>query len=691
MKAIRYIAVIALVAGLMVACQREPAPATPGVYPEGAVAEATFTVPFPADFRPATRAQMGEGPTVDAFQLFLCLYGPGEGYVQHWIPTELLDYSCDENGYIKSGTYHVFLPLTNERRVVHFYANPPESENPTTSDYIDNVMEKMVDTDGECSYWQQIILENGIQGTANPDGTYTVSQETNDALDNVHLVRNFAKLIVTSPSEQIPDISTEDPDDMIDNPEYEGFTVKRWTLINVPSSGYVAPYTGNKQARYPTGYLDIAMYGASELYAQLTEQDHYLGYMPSSATIVKDFPGDPDAAETASKYAQKDGTLYFYERPLPTTEQFQTAILAEVEFDPGHDLNTSNTDPVTYWYKIEVLNDKGQYVPFLRDFVYRMSLREIEDIGAATAKEAFDGPYFGNISASLETASLNELSNGTSLVHVDEMDYTFLQGGVEQTLMKSTGGAAQYWFIPFLQGNPDIGVPAGQAYTESADGICEVNVTLESVEGYDPAVESIVADGSDGSIKVTLLNTGSKIKKSIIRVAGTAEGGKEIYREITINLMETQTFKHGDTETAITVAPDADHISTLNQKVVIKLQLPEDLGASLFPLQVRIEAEQNSLSATSSDLPVVTGKSVFASKADKNTFFYVKTIKYSDYRTLNKKTKKYEYKYDFDCVFYTTKNGNNSTKIDIRDMKTYEDPTVQNFAPMELTLGTVEP
>ena len=671
----------------MAACQQESIPSTPSEYPEGAVAEATFTVAFPGDFQ-ATRAQMAEGPTADDFKLFLCLYGPGEGYVQHWIPTELLDYSCDENGYIKSGTYHVFLPLTNERRVIHFYANPPESENPTTSDYIDNVMEKMVDTNGECSYWQQIILENGIQGTANPDGTYTVSPETIDAMGSVHLVRNFTKLYVTSPAEQIPDISTDDPDDMTDNPEYEGFTVKRWTLINIPSSGYVAPYTGNKQARYPSGYLDISMYNERELYTRLTEQDHYLGYMPSTATIVKDFPGDPDG-EAAAKYVGNNAPLYMYERPLPTTDQAQTAILAEVEFDPGHDLNPSTTDPVSYWYKIEVLNDKGKYVPFLRNFVYRLSLREIEDIGAETAREAFDGPYFGNISASLETASLNELSNGTSLVHVDEMDYTFLTGGVEQTLMKSTGGAAQYWFVPFIQGNPDIGVPAGQAYTETVDGICEVNVTLEPVEGYDPAVESFAANSTDGSIKVTLLNTGSKIKKSIIRVAGTAEGGKQIYREITINLMETQTFKHGEDETAITETPE--DLTQLNKKVVVKLQLPEDLGASLFPLQIRIEAEQNSLSATSSDLPVLTGKSVFDSKANKNTFFYVKTIKYSDYCTLNKKTKKYEFKYDFDCVFYTTKNGDNSTVIDIRDMRTYSDPEVKYFEPLTLNLGTVNP
>ena len=109
---------------------------------------------------------------------------------------------------------------------------------------------------------------------------------------------------------------------------------------------------------------------------------------------------------------------------------------------------------------------------------------------------------------------------------------------------------------------------------------------------------------------------------------------------------------------------------------------PEDLGASVFPIQIRVEAENNTLSAISPDLPVKSGVSLFDST--RNSFYYIYTIKYSDYCKLNPRTKRYDYYYDFKMTFYTNKTGDNSTKIDIRDL-------AGNFYAKELTLGTVNP
>ncbi|MCR5548216.1 MAG: hypothetical protein K6F25_05645 [Bacteroidales bacterium] len=680
MKAIRYIATIALMAGLL-SCQREIAPAVSGEQiPDGFV-EVTFTADYPEPVAVPTRAKMGEGATPDEFNLYLCLYGPGEGFVQNWIPaTRVGDFRTNAGGYITGADYKALLPITDEKRTVHLFVNPPADADPTLSDYMDNVMEKMVDTDGECSYWQQVILPNGIKAQL-VGGKMVVVDASVEPLKHVKLVRNFAKVIVTTPDPYLSDGMTL-------NPEYEGFTVKRWTLINVPSAGYVAPYTGNQDeaTRFPKGYLNIADYmTGSALYRQLTGteagQDNYAGSIPGTATIIDTFPGDPDAAE-AGVYVNRNESFYLYERPRPTSEQKQTTILAEIEFDPGHSVNPSATDPVTYWYKIELLDNNGAYVPIYRNIVYRMVIEGIEGPGAATAEDAFNGAYFGNISASLETASLNELSDGTSLIHVDEMDYTFMRGGTDELLMNGET-PAQFYFIPFIDGNPDLGVPAGQAYTASEYGICEVKVELLEVEGYEPSVENFTVNGSgDGTISVTLYNAADQVKKSVLRISGTAEGGKAIYREININLMTRQSFSHGTDVTSIFEAPD--DLTGVNKKVVVRLCLPEDLGASLFPIQVRFEARDNSLSATSADLPVATGKSVF--DPGRNTYFFVKTIKYSDYRQLNTRTKKYEYHYDFDCVFYTNKTGDNSTWIDIRDLKGEE-----IFVHTQLPLGNPTP
>ena len=704
MKATRYIAAIALLAGLM-SCQREKelADLVYGTCPEGFV-EVTISADMPEPVAPTTRAKMGEGATQDEFELYLCLYGPGDGFFQNWIPTTPVNWELDVHGYVRKIDYKALLPITDEKRVIHLFVNPPVKADPTLDGYIDQVMEMMVDEDQECSYWQQVILPNGIHAQLGNDGKMHVIESSVAPLLHVQLVRNFTKLIVTSPAPYLDPTQWADPEIPELNPAYEGFTVKQWTLINVPDQGYVAPYTGNQNeaTRFPSGYLNISNYTTGPaLYAQLTGtgegQDNYKGSIPSTATIIDTFPGDPATAE-AGTYAEKDGALYFYERPLPTSAQKQTSILCEIEFDPGHRLNPGTT-PKSYWYKIEVLNDKGAYVPFLRDIVYRMEIKGVESEGEATAEEAFNGPYFGNISASLETASLNELSNGSSLIHVDQMDYTFMQGSTDEAtkteLLMFGENAAQFFFVPFMAGNEDLGVTPGQVFYETTDGICEINVEIVSVDGHEPSVTAIEVNGADGlgTIRVTLAQTDpNHVKKSLVRVSGTAEGGKTIYREIGVNLMSRQSFMHvypegspegtGEVWTAIVEQPENPSECGLNKQVKIKLQLPEDLGASLFPLQVRIEAENNVLSATSPDLPVTTGKSVF--DPERNTFFYVRTIKWSDYCTLNKTTKKYEYKYNFDCVFFTTKTGDNTSKIDVRDLKGTE-----QFAPVELELADV--
>ena len=678
MKAIKYIAAIALLAGL-VSCEQEFNPGAqtvPGTQPDKV--KVSFNVQFPEPVAVETKAPMGEGPKVaDGFDIGFCIYGSGDGFVQNWIPADLEEPLTDANGYIIGGKFSIWLPLTDEKRTVHVIANVPEGAAPVTNDYIDNVMEKLVGKGNEGSYWQEIVLTNGIrQHYDAATSGFVPDDDLVAALSNINLVRNFAKITTAS----------YDPS----SDKYEKFQVKRWALINVPTKGYVAPYTGNSASRFPKGYLNIQNYsGPDVLLNQLrgteTGQDNYPGSIPPEAVIDESFPGDPDG-DGAANYTVGGGSLYMYERPLPTSTQKQTAVLIEVEFDADHALTLAYNElhpeapveKVTYWYKVEAL-DQAQYVPFYRNIAYLLRIKGIESEGEATAEAAFNGPYFGHISASLETASLNELSDGKSTIHVDVMDYTFLTGGTTVTLMKDETEAAQFWFIPDVS-FPTVDEPA--AYTHSVAGVCDIKVELLGVDGYEPSLDGVTAN-EDGSIVVTLNEPATKIKKSKIRVSGrigddvTTNINRYIYREIIVNLMETQKFEHGNNITWISNEPIIDRV---NQPVNIKFYLPEDLGASIFPIQVRIEAENNSLSATSSDLPVSTGKSVY--DPTRNTYFFIRTIEYSEYCHLDPRTKKYVYKYEYTMSFNTSKRINNSTKIDIRDF-------AGNFENVELTLNAV--
>ncbi len=678
MKAIKYIAAIALLAGL-VSCQQEFNPGVqtvPETQPE--TVKVSFKVQFPEPVAVETKAPMGEGPKIaDGFEIAFCLYGSGDGFVQNWIPAELKTPITDANGYIVGGEFSILLPLTDDKRTIHVIANVPEGVAPVTNDYIDNVMEKLVGSGDEGSYWQELILEDGIKGVYEDGNLVGPDPGLVTALSNINLVRNFTKITTAS----------DDPS----SEKYEKFQVKRWALINVPTKGYVAPYTGDSENRFPKGYLNIQDYTGpdallNQLSGNLEGQDNYPGNIPPEAEIDESFPGDPDDDAYASNYTVGGGSLYMYERPLPTSTQKQTAVLVEVEFDADHALTLeynelhpeAPVEKVKYWYKVEAL-DQGQYVPFYRNVAYLLRIRGIESAGEATAEDAYNGTYFGNISASLETASLNELSDGKSTIHVDVMDYTFLSGGTTVTLMKDEATAAQFWFIPDVS-FPSVDAPA--AYFESTAGVCDIKVELIGVDGYEPSLSAVTAN-ADGSLEVTLNEPATKIKKSKIRVSGRVGDdeatniNKYIYREIIVNLMETQKFEHGTDVTYISNPPIID---MLNQPVDIRLYLPEDLGASIFPIQVRVEAENNSLSAVSADLPVGTGKSIF--DPERNTYFFIRTIEYSEYCHLDPRTKKYVYQYDYLMTFKTSKGSNNSTEIDIRDM-------AGNFEPKSITLDAV--
>ncbi len=700
MKATKLFAALALILGL-VSCQPEMFNGN-GDKADSKSVQVTMSVKFPEPIPVATKGTMAEGPLAsEAFDIHLCLYGPGDGYVQNWITASkesTTTTTIDGVSYITGGTFNVFLPITDEKRTIHIIANPPDAVNPTTDDYLDNVMEKMVNqknaTTGayECSYWQEIVLEHGIHaasGDPHSSGLPYASSDVVAAFTNIQLLRNFAKIIVEGPSAG------------------EGaFVLENWALINVPKKGYVAPYTGNSESRFPTGYsntylnehVGMGEHWVDNMYNQLTVTDKYLGYMPNDEHIID---------ESLPTVFLSDGQCkYMYERPLPTTSQKQTAVLIKVRFLEGHSVYDSyyerdheeGAEPYTYWYKVEVLNDKGAYFPILRNFVFTMHIDGIAEAGYDTAELAFAGSYFGNISASLETAGLSDLSNGKSQIHVDLLDYSFT--GIPQSgkiLLMNGSVASQFYFIP--------NVLTGERYTESADGICTITISVEKVPGYEEdgyqAIASIddVEIGEGGTITITPTAISSDhMKKSIIRVEGkaAAEGSKALYRDIMITMMETPSLIWVDSsvptaspvKTAIISTPEGT--TGAKHPVYLRVCLPEGLGSSLFPIQLRIEAENNTLSATSPDLPVQTGVSEY--DPTRNTFYYIYTIKYSDYCKLNPRTMKYEYKYVYGdpsvsgiandyIVFYTNKVGNNYTKIKIRDM-------ANRFTPVELTLGT---
>ena len=192
MKATKYIAAIALLLGL-VACQPNDL-FNGGSKADAEMVEVTFSVQFPEPIPVATKASMGETPTLTDFQdkIYLCLFGSGDGAFQNWI--KATDVTLRTEDGKTTGKFKALLPLTDDGRTVHIFVDPPAGYTPGASDYIDLVMENMVKADGEGAYWQEIKLPHGIYASPT-DGT-KAHQDIIDAFTGVQLLRNFAKIVV---------------------------------------------------------------------------------------------------------------------------------------------------------------------------------------------------------------------------------------------------------------------------------------------------------------------------------------------------------------------------------------------------------------------------------------------------------------------------------------------------------------
>lgn len=642
MKKIIYILTLALFATTSCVTTLNDGLKTTSVPPEpGTLVKVQFTAEFP-DLAPTTRAAMGELPVIE--KMYVAVFGEGM-YLQNWIPATKTNVTG--TGSSTKATYSIYLPLVDEARTLDFVANPPSENNPPEFDYEKNILPNMITSGNDGAYWQRVSLPNGIKAAKNAtgdyildgDGNYTVDLNSVAPLQLVYLIRNYAKIVVQAA-------------------ETAMFSLLNWTLINYPDRGSLAPFDIST-GEVSEAYMNIKAYEGrpkGDFYETLTTT--YIGYEPADMEIVNTWPQNP-------VYVSSGVPQYMYERQMP--EQDQTSIVAEIKWKTQTEYANAGgegTIPAglagqTYWYKIELLDKEGEYMPILRHIQYNLSIDGLNEAGYGTAKAAFDGNYFGNISSSLETSSLNEISTGESRIYVDYTDQTFLGGDEGLTL--------NYWFAPDDANNPNN-------HITRTTGNVTISVTTKNVAGYTNPIENFSVNYDTGVITFDTKTRTTELQKGIIRVQGKVGDKRALFREVTINVIGDLAFT---SETQITSAPTSD---SSDQPVVITIGLPDDIPASLFPIQIRIEAEQNSLSTTNPKIPVQNGPSQFASKSGQRSFYYIYTIEYSQYPHPDPITHEIVGTTTFPLTFYTTKNGGNSTDILISDMNGYFDP------PVKLTL-----
>ena len=740
MKKIFYILSAAAVL-IMAACTRElvsDQSVQNTDFPEGAMALVTFSISAPEATLSAipTRGPMDDQPNIGKDDIFVAVFGEGTnatdgkgGHLQHFLKARLKNKDAIEHNVGQDGTtdpayykyeYELLLPLSNDPLILDFLVGACDSEgnrydldNPLPASvggkdmYEDDDLKLLFCGGGNAAYSQRIRIggvfpkyvdgepvmteySSGVDDEGNPimlpdeDQDYVADEI--EELKNVQLIRNFAKITYTA-SESAP------------------FELKGFFLVDTPVQGTVVPFSGT------TGYTTPYMTATSP---DEILNSNYRGYVREEDKQLTSFTQE----EIEAKVFNEPGEDYefIYERGIPsrsTPVYAESGAIIKVTWDPDKvtdsDLKTAFTaNPVRY-YKVSFVDSKS-YIPILRNIVYNFRIQDISaDVHPTTAWEAYQGEFLGDVSASISTSMLDEITNHKSRIWVRPMSFTSIGAGKTATV--------DFRFYP-VDGRSEVVVTDGKTSTEAG---APVRITTEILDesGYAQAISGISdvtvtpksgssSEDDYGTISVTLADSEDGIvKKGVVRILGEVEGMRPMYRDVVFTVMSKQDFAYDVTSTDASGDPvttkvwssvSALSVDNMGQEVAVTIRLPEALPRDIFPLQVAIEAQNNCLTSISkgnvSALPVQPGKSAFPNEdesTNKNTYFFVKTITFDDYATLRGMT--YVYTKEFQCYFKTRLGeGENATTIAIRNIETndsgnLEYNTIFNKKTLELGIG----
>jgi hypothetical protein len=711
MKKLFYILTAAAV--MATACVRESVPEqeqesvlTTSVAPkEGDMMLVTFALSIPEAELVAAQTRLQnfddweapEQPKVQADEVYVAVFGGGSsdgrgGNLQNFVKAEIvydpqtyLNPPISHNldgvfGSTPTGQgnflylYKVLLPLSDEPLVLDFMVGACDAngnlyslDNPLPVGYEEEVMEQVYSMNGVCGFWQRKRISGVTPKMQN--GQYLMTSRNGDyiadeipELEEVILVRNFAKISFWS-KEECP------------------FMIQGFYLVDTPKTGSIAPFSDAQG--YNTAYVNPRNSTAAAILGSYS--GHELSYELSTGIDGKRWVTKWDPGQNMC-YA------YMYERTIPTNSDpafAETGAILSVTWTKVYLLDDERLrqelwgNPNRY-YKVSLVNEDGAYFPILRNFRYVFEVSDITaDRHPTSAEEAYRGAFLGDVSASVRTSMLDDLSNTKSRIVVagrsgNNMSYTSIGTGKSFNI--------DFYFYPDAN-NSEVIVTNGK--TSRAGKRVSIQTDIETNGSYPQAIASISnvvvthnSNGTDnhGTITVTLNDSQpGTVQKGKLKILGQVEGARALYREVEFTVMEKQEFTAGDVQTTVTPLSS----DSMNQETTVTIALPNGLPRDMFPLQVKIEAQNNGLTSIPdnsvdpaiSALPVKYGPSAF--NGDKNSYYFVKTITFDDYATLNGTS--YEYTNEFPCKFKTRLSSGNATTIKINDLNEeyFQEKTIQ--------------
>lgn len=546
-----------------------------------------FNVQIP-NVGPSTKA-MAEKPAIT--DLMVAVFDT-EGYlVEYAFASKGTEYAT-ENGV--ECLYKVALTQSKDQRIIHFIGNAPEGLRFGTEETVLSYVKSELGSEIEDLYWcrREVPFISGTNQTLDP--VYQATEETTAAFDNIPLIRNFARISLVN-------AATSD------------FDLESWTVVNTYKTGTCSAYnTSNGTFVDYFNYVDnpdqtLNQLGIKELGTPKTHDalllENYRGNVPVSSEKVS-------VADAKSSLLKPSQYYYAYERDVTSDPAY---IIAYGTYK-GDGKNAK------CYYKIGLYDNDGNSFPLLRNFQYTLTITKVERPGYETFEEASTSTGSGNISTAQETLSLVYISDGFASLSVDYIEKMIVE-------VPKDGVDLGFKFISDVEKGIEGSLSNVRVVVNKPEGTA--GAAIAKVNNADYIVGKEIKP-TEWKLNITPVTPTAVSKKQSLTIYADYTRGEGTAAQ-TMTLQRTVTYIVWEKQSLVVECVPKEIPQERGADMDLQITLPGGLSSSMFPLDLKIEAEKLSITPNNEKdhMPVQSGKSIINSS--KSAFYFIKTVLWEEY------------------------------------------------------------
>ena len=524
------------------------------------------------------------------------------GYLLEYTFATEIDLATD-NGFLfnEDGTprhnYKVAVTQSDEPRIIHFIGNAPEK---LTFGVEETVLAGITSSIGKNPddgiYWCRREVPK-ISGTSSGGAMllaegdqsgpiYQADLQTRAYFSNVGLIRNFSQIQLVSSSKD--------------------FMLDKYYVVGTPKEGLASAYN------YSSGQFVNYFKGNTVTGNEDTGYTYNLGDAKTFEEIIGE-GYDANVLPTAQKFTLAESAIeknwisngasaYVYECEKPLKAEDAVYIIAYGKYSDGKN----------YYYKID-LRDENGYFPIIRNFKYKINIKEVTRAGYETIEKAATSAGSGDISTSLETKSLAYISDGVASLEVEYIEkYIVTPGDVTM----------EYKFLDNVQ-NSHPGNPAKMRIVVNEAGA--TGAAIAAINGNNYTVgQNIEVSQNPGTLTITPTALSDVPKSQTMTIFAEYVNGDASHI-----LQRTVNFIVQKKRTMLVSLSPSEVPNEAGSEFDVNISLPAGLSESIFPLEFLIESGALSINPHNDHMPVRTGFSL--ADATKSGMYFVKTLEYDDY------------------------------------------------------------